>query len=87
MNPNAGGAWSYLNVDEGSTLYLIASTADNGGAVIVDASGDTGTCAYALNSGTASGYSSEIFFGGYASAIAYELQARFRTNSSIGCYN
>ena len=73
MNPNAGGAWSYLNVDEGSTLYLIASTADNGGGAgdCADASGDTGTCAYALNSGTASGYSSEIFFGGYASAIAY----------------
>jgi len=73
MNPAAGGSWSYLNVDDGSTLYLIASTADNGAGPLdcASAAGETGDCAYAMSSATTSGYSSQIFYGGYANALAY----------------
>ena len=73
MNPNEGGAWSYLNVADGSTLYLIASTADNGNGPLdcASAAGATGDCAFAMSSNTAAGWSSQIYYGGYANALAY----------------
>ena len=64
---------SFLKVDVGSKLYLIASTYDDGSGALdcADASGATGDCDIQFASGTGPAWASEIYYGGYANALAY----------------
>ena len=67
----------YSFVNSGSELYLISSTYTDVGssAAAVDCAdntGSTGLCSINFNSG-AGQYASEVYYGGYANALAYRL--------------
>ena len=67
----------YSYVDSGSEMYLVSSTytdtANAASAVdCADSNGKTNNCAINFNSGVGQ-YASEVFYGGYANALAYRL--------------
>jgi hypothetical protein len=67
----------FAYVNPGSELYLIASTytdlATPASAVdCADSNGATGNCLINFNSGVGQ-YASEVYYGGYANALAYRL--------------
>ncbi|RJU82349.1 MAG: type IV pilin [Candidatus Poseidoniales archaeon] len=67
----------YAYVNPGSELYLIASTytdtANSASAVdCADVNGATNNCLINFNSGFGQ-YASEVYYGGYANALAYRL--------------
>lgn len=65
------GVNAYYNIGGNSRLNLIASTFDDGSGAkdCADATGNTGNCYYSVASG------SDVYFGGYANALAYRSAA------------